>query len=129
MLSEKELYQYREAYQQRRAAQLAEREAHRLRVLAIVLANWSTIMADVPSLKRAYLFGSLIKEGRFRPDSDIDIAVDELAPEHYTPLWDALEDSLDENDWHMVDLRPLHPEERFAQRVIAEGILLYEQES
>jgi predicted nucleotidyltransferase len=36
---------------------------------------------------RAYVFGSLVKRGRFRKNSDVDIAIEGLNNENYLNLW------------------------------------------
>ncbi len=55
-----------------------------------------------PAVRRVYLFGSVLRPGRFRADSDIDIAIecDELEAE--TPFARALERELG----MAIDLRP-----------------------
>ncbi|HEY71679.1 MAG TPA: nucleotidyltransferase domain-containing protein [Thermoflexia bacterium] len=39
-----------------------------------------------PSLRRVYLFGSVIRPGAFLPSSDIDVAVEGLDAEAYFDL-------------------------------------------
>lgn len=125
MSIENKFSSYQEHYQQREAAHRAEREAQRQAVLAQVLDKWPPLMAAFPALKRAYLYGSLTKPGWFRPDSDIDVALEGLPLEQEKALWDALEASL--GDEFMVDLRPLPRDTFFGEQVVQRGILLYER--
>jgi hypothetical protein len=64
-------------YHQERTAKLwARSEAERLEWLARVGRAVGEIAPHFPVLQCVYLFGSLVQPGRFRPDSDIDGAVE-----------------------------------------------------
>jgi predicted nucleotidyltransferase len=126
-MASEEISIYRQTYHQRQAAQWEAREKARQSLLAHLLAVCSPLMAGFPSLERAYLFGSITKPGRFRPTSDIDVAVVGLTAEAYPPLWDLLEAALGERYDYAVDLRPLPADTFFGQSVMAQGILLYER--
>lgn len=67
---------------------------------------------------QAYLFGSLVKAGRFHEGSDVDVAVTDVEPEAFFGLMGALSLALG-RDVDLVDLRRCH----FAQRIRAEGVL------
>lgn len=123
-LEKAQLEAYRQGFQRREAQRAAEREQLRQERLARVREKWPALLAGFPTLSQAYLYGSILKESLFRPDSDIDVAVVGLAPESFSPLWDVLEASMPE---HVIDLRPLQPETFFGQQVQARGMLLYER--
>jgi predicted nucleotidyltransferase len=55
-----------------------------------------------PGVRAVYLFGSLVQPGRFRPRSDIDVAVDAVDVEAESRFWRALEAELGT----YVDVRP-----------------------
>lgn len=90
-------------YQQREAQRRARHEAERQRWLERVRQIVPHLATTYPEVRRVYLFGSLTQPGRFRPDSDIDLAVecDTFAAE--SAFWQALERELARD----VDLRPL----------------------
>lgn len=115
---------YREGYRAREAQRWARSEQLRQQRLMQIGEHWPELFAAFPTLMRAYLFGSILKPGHFRPDSDIDVAVEGLAPESFSPLWDALEGSLPE---HVIDLCTLKPETFFGQQVKEQGLVLYER--
>ena len=121
-MDEASLRVYRE-YHARRDRQLREqREALRLRVLEQAREAIRRSAPRFPAIRAVYLFGSVLQPGRFRPDSDVDVAIDcdELNVE--TPFWDLLEAALERN----VDLRPrVGP---IAQAVEDYGELCYERE-
>ena len=68
-----------------------------------------------------YLFGSTA-EGKATPGSDIDIAVDGIAPEAYFKIWNLLTEAI---DGYFIDLRDITGKENFfARRVRKYGIKL-----
>ena len=69
-----------------------EREAARKKALKSVLAKAPAIVVKYPGVKSAYLFGSILRPGAFRPDSDIDIAIEGGSPSPYMT-------SVTTNDW------------------------------
>ena len=99
-----------------------EREAARKKALKSVLAKAPAIVAKYPAVKSAYLFGSILRSGAFRADSDIDIAIEGGSAEDYFALWHDLEDALP--DWS-IDLRDLPPNTRFTQRIYERGEKIY----
>jgi predicted nucleotidyltransferase len=81
-----------EYHARREQALREEREALRREVLDQARSAIRRMAPGFPSIRAAYLFGSILSPGRFQPDSDVDV----------TPFWRALEDELHRN----VDVRP-----------------------
>jgi predicted nucleotidyltransferase len=75
---------------------------------------------------RIYLFGSVVRPGAFRLDSDVDAGVEGADAQDYFALWRDLEREAPE--W-TIDLREVSGNPPFAERVRATGIPLYERES
>lgn len=72
---------------------------------------------------RVYLFGSIIQPDKFRPDSDIDVAVEGLAEGDYFPALAALNNRTP----FWVDLVTLeNAPKSLEERVRREGVLIYE---
>lgn len=90
-------YYRREA--QRRAQREVQRQQWRLRVREAVLR----LVLRYPGVRQVYLYGSLIKPGRFGPNSDIDVAVECDTLETESLFWRALERELGRD----VDVRPV----------------------
>lgn len=93
----------RQYHQAREARRRAEREAERQHWLQRSREVISRVAGRYTAVRRVYLFGSLLQVGRFRPNSDIDIAVESDSPEAESLLWRDLERELN----RAVDLRPL----------------------
>ncbi len=93
----------RQHYHECEARRRARRETERQRWLQCVREAVSRLARRYPEVRRAYLFGSLVQPGRFRPDSDIDIAVECDTLEVESAFWRALERKLERD----VDVRPL----------------------
>ena len=71
---------------------------------------------------RIWLFGSLASEGRFRPGSDIDLAVEGIPP---TRIDRALADLMVNLD-HPVDLKPIEDlDDHFRASVLRRGICIH----
>lgn len=121
-MDEATLRPYRE-YHARRERELREqREALRLAVLEKTRGAIRRSAPKFPAIRAVYLFGSILQPGRFRPSSDVDVAIDCDALEAETPFWDLLEEALERN----VDVRPrVGP---VAQAVEDYGELCYERE-
>jgi predicted nucleotidyltransferase len=100
----------------------AEREALRLEILERARMVIRQRAPELPAIRAAYLFGSLLQPGRFHPESDVDVAIDCDDVESETPFWRALERELERN----VDLRPR--EGPIAQAVEDYGELVYERQ-
>jgi len=121
-MNEAALRPYREYHARRERELRAQREALRLNVLAQAREAIRRLAPDFSEVRAVFLFGSVLKTGRFHSGSDVDVAIDceNLATEH--PFWRALEDALERN----VDLRPrIGP---IAQAVEDYGELSYERE-
>ncbi len=103
----------------------AERERRRQAALRAAQNAIASLLPDYPTVRRVYLFGSVVRPGAFRDDSDVDIAVEGVGPAEYFALWRDLEKAMP--DW-TVDLRDLVPGTPFARRVQARGQLVYERE-
>ena len=118
---------YRRNFQARMQRQSEKREDERQRALVAVRATVPSLMAERPAVHRAYLFGSITREGAFHAASDIDIAIEgEIDAETYFALWHALERALP--DW-ATDLRDISTHSRFADLVRQYGDLIYEREN
>jgi predicted nucleotidyltransferase len=93
----------RQYYYERETRRRAQREAERQQWLRRVREAILQLAQRYPGVRRVYLFGSLVQPGRFRPDSDIDIAVECDTIETESIFWRALERELKRD----VDVRPL----------------------
>lgn len=108
---------------QRQAYQAVE-QRRQAALQAMRMAS-SVVFPRFPGVRRAYIFGSALRPGAMRAASDIDVAVEgELRAEEYFALWRELENAA--SNW-TVDLVELDREVRFAERVRAEGMLIYER--
>lgn len=117
------LHPFRE-YHARRERQLRQgREGVRLEVLGRAREAIRRLAPQFPAIRTVHLFGSILRSGRFLPDSDVDVAIegDDVAVE--TPFWQALEEALARD----IDLRPrIGP---VARAVEEGGELCYEREA
>lgn len=93
----------RQYHQAREARRRAEREAERQQWLQRSREAISRLAGQYPAVRRVCLFGSLLQPGRFRPDSDIDVALECDSLEVESFFWRDLERELERT----VDLRPL----------------------
>jgi predicted nucleotidyltransferase len=116
------LLPYREYHAQRERKLRQEREGFRLRTLEQARGAIRRSAPAFPAIRAVHLFGSILQPGRFRPDSDIDVAVDCDDIEAETPFWRTLEEALEKN----VDLRPRVG--AVARAVETSGELCYERE-
>lgn len=108
---------------QERAYQAAEQR--RQAALSAIRAAAYAVFQRFPGVRRAYVFGSALRPGAMRLDSDIDIAIEgALSAEEYFALWRELERAA--GDW-AIDLVELDRGVRFADRVREEGMLIYER--
>lgn len=92
----------RQYHREREAKHRAERERDRQEWLAKVRKVVQEMAPAFPALQRVYLFGSVVQPGRFRPDSDIDVAVECSDLEQESDFWRAMEQALRRD----VDVRP-----------------------
>jgi uncharacterized protein len=116
---------YKESFQRRQMRLLAERERLRGETLALVVPKLYMIgQGHASEVSRLFIFGSLVNPGRFRPDSDIDVAVEWKQKGDYFGLWRELEEAIGRD----VDFRELG-DDPFSQRVRAQGLTVYESRS
>ncbi len=109
-------------YHARRDRELREeREGLRLGVLKRAREAVRRSAQLFPAIQAVYLFGSLLQPGQFRPDSDVDLAIDCDDVEVETPFWRMLEEALERD----VDLVPRI---WVVHKVEFEGELCYERQ-
>jgi predicted nucleotidyltransferase len=89
--------------QKREALRQAQREAERQHWLERVREVVPRLAMLHPQVRRVFLFGSLTQAGRFRPNSDIDLAVECETFAAESTFWQALEHELARD----VDIRSL----------------------
>jgi predicted nucleotidyltransferase len=112
----------RQFHHRRETQRRAQRETERLTWLRRAHEAILQLAPAYSDIRRAYLFGSLVQPGRFRPDSDIDVAVECQNLETESAFWRALERVLQRD----VDVRPyIGP---IVDAVAAWGQLIYERE-
>lgn len=109
----------RRHYREREAQRLTEREAERQHWLQRTREAIRRVAQRYPTVRRVYLFGSIVQAGRFRPDSDIDVAVECDTVETESAFWRDLERELKRD----VDLRPLVGD--IAEAVLSRGEQVY----
>jgi predicted nucleotidyltransferase len=109
----------RQHHREREARRRTQREANRQQWLERVRMAVSRLISDYPEIRRVYVFGSLTQPGRFKHNSDIDIAVECDTIETESAFWRALERDLKRD----VDVRPLAS--AIMERVMREGEQLY----
>lgn len=95
----------------------ARRELERHALLA-ELQDWLDENGAAYGVPQAYIFGSLVQPGRFREDSDIDIAVTDIADGRFFTLAAALCQQFG-REVDLIELRDCH----FAAKIKREGIL------
>jgi len=87
-MAEAEVAEYKRHWRAR-----AEREAACRRELATRARSEARRVAQVLvhefGANRVYLFGSLVQDGRFHERSDVDLAVEGIAPERFFKVWAA----------------------------------------
>jgi len=110
--------------QARAERERAGREARRAATERAVSEAVQKAIVNFPSVKRVFLFGSVIRPNAFRSDSDVDVAIEGLGVADYFPIWKAIEDAAP--DW-IIDVRDITHPSPFADRVRATGRLIYER--
>lgn len=98
------------------AERRARREEERQALLAAVLRELDAL-AEQFDLQEAYVFGSVARPGRYREDSDVDVAVAGLPPEQFISLMARLSANLG-RDVDMVEMEKVH----FADKIKREGV-------
>ena len=107
-------WQHRRVEQERHRQQLAKQARQDLQPVV-------EILVDEYKVKKIVLFGSLAKGG-FSQESDIDLAVEGIAPSDYFPVLAKI-NSVSER-W--IDLKPLEAlDPHFLKRVLQTGETLY----
>jgi len=99
------------------------REQERAAALKALRAAARSVLPHFPDVRRAYLFGSVLRSGAWHSTSDIDLAIEgRLNAEAYFALWRELERAA--AGW-LIDLVPLDQDLPFAARVRECGELIY----
>ena len=99
------------------ARRKARNEAERQQVLAKTLRLLDEL-GPIYKIKRAYVFGSLVKSGRFHADSDVDIAVEQIDPRRFFEAMSEFFNRLG-REVDLIELDKCH----FAHRIRQKGIL------
>ena len=115
---------YRRTFHQRAQARFRANEERRRQARQTVLEAIVMIAPRYPNVQRVYLFGSIIRPGAFRLDSDIDLGVEGADMALCFQLWRDLEQAVTE--W-MLDVRSLEDDDPFSQRVRLKGEVVYER--
>ncbi|MCX7856235.1 MAG: nucleotidyltransferase domain-containing protein [Anaerolineae bacterium] len=114
----------REHLQRRQEAAFRAREKRRQKALRALRDAAPRVFARFPTVRWAYLFGSVTRLGAMGRESDVDVAVEgRLSAEEYFALWRALEEASGES----IDLVELTDDISFGRRVWESGEVLYEQ--
>lgn len=98
------------------ARQRARREQDRQQLLAEVMRLMDEL-GPRHGISQAYIFGSLVRPGSFHEQSDVDIAVEEIAAADFFDFMSALSMAL-EREVDLVELDKCH----FAHRIRSDGI-------
>jgi predicted nucleotidyltransferase len=115
------------AYLQTRKRQRdQEREALRQQIMQVVRIAVPSVLATFPQVRRAYVFGSMVRPGAMlRSDSDIDVAIEgTLSAETYFALWREIERAIP--GW-VVEVVELGQDLHFVERVRQVGEVIYER--
>lgn len=109
-LSPEEWKQYVKSAQRR--AEVPERSAEEHRSYEQILGRVREAAAVLKSrfgAQRVILFGSLALEAWFRPDSDIDLAVEGLDAQDYWKAWGVVEDLIGDRSVDLIALETVRP--------------------
>ena len=107
----------------RQEQQFRAREERRVAALKALRVAAHSVLPRFPGVRRAYLFGSVLRPGALHSTSDVDVAIEgELNAKEYFALWRELEQAAP--DW-LIDLVDLSRDVRFADRVREQGELIY----
>ncbi|MEK7326238.1 MAG: nucleotidyltransferase domain-containing protein [Chloroflexota bacterium] len=110
--------------QARAERERAGREARRAAAERAVSEAVQKAVVNFPSVERVFLFGSVTRPNAFRPDSDVDVAIDGLGVADYFSIWRAIEEAAP--GW-AIDVRDITQPSEFAERVRSTGRLIYER--
>ena len=107
----------------REEKQRQTKEMARQQVLAKLKEALEAVAPLFP-VERVFLYGSTLT-GRWRPDSDLDLAVEgDLSPEEFFGLWAELDKQLEQE----IDLREM-AKLPFQEKVQRKGVVLYERKN
>ena len=109
----------RQYHRARMAQRHEQREQLRLHWLQRIRAVVLRLAPHYPGVHQVILFGSLIKAGQFRSNSDIDVAVECDTLEEESAFWHALEQAMDRD----IDVRSVTG--TVAEIVAREGEMVY----
>lgn len=121
-ISSQDLAPYREYHARRERRRLEQRETLRQECLRAARAGIRRLAPGFAAIRTVYLFGSLLRYGRFTERSDVDVAIECDDLETEGRFRRALEEELKRD----VDLRPR--EGGVAWAVDAYGECAYERE-
>jgi predicted nucleotidyltransferase len=114
----------RQNFKLRQQRNIQEMEARRLVAREAVLAALQVVLPRHPEVRCVYLFGSVIREGMFHLESDVDVAVEGTNAEQYFALWRELNDAV---SGFLIDLRDINQPSNFADTVRQRGELVFER--
>jgi len=117
---------YRAGWRALEARRRAEAEARRSAARTAAEVAIRSVAPRYPGIRRVYLFGSILRPGAFRPDSDIDVAVEGDDGRGLLDFWRDLEAAAP--GW-IFDVRPLEPGNSFSERIQSRGLVVYERAS
>lgn len=118
-VSPEDFERIRRYYCARETKRRQERETERLRWLQRAREAIMQIAPRYADIRRVFLFGSVTQANCFRPDSDIDVAVECDSPASESAFWRELTRCLQRE----VDVRPLV--EPLTMVVLREGEQVY----
>jgi len=111
--------------QERQHQRRQKREASRQQAVQMARAAARSVLPAFPQVRKAYLFGSMLRPGAIRRDSDIDLAIEgPLSPEDYFTIWRELERAI---PGQVVEVVELGRDLRFAEQVRQTGEVIYER--
>ncbi len=113
---------YKEYWDKRRAEEDIAGEKIRIKAVREAKHLKDILVKEFP-VEKVVLFGSVLEAGRFREDSDIDIAVGGLPKKLY---FKALARLMMESDFE-VDLKPVEDVSELLRQRIQKGKIIYEK--
>ena len=114
---------YRRSWVRRTEQRLAACEKQRHRARRAARSTLPELLAQYPAVRRAYLYGSVLREGAFTASSDLDIALDGADAAVCLEIWREAEKLI--AGW-AFDVRPLDGSD-FSARVQEKGEIIYER--
>jgi len=124
LLSPEVTKKYRQAFKQRQQQRFEAAENRRLQAKQAAHKAIHNILVHYPSIRRVYLFGSVLTPGAFKDSSDIDVGIEGADMALCFDIWRDLEQAAP--TWRF-DVRPLEPEDPFSKRVRQRGELIYDR--